>query len=251
MPLTVHRADLQSALLAAARLLQDPPDDPFALDVVVVAAAGVERWVAQRLSHRLGTQSGRDDGICAGVDFRRPAHLVSELTERDVDDPWAPDRLTWTVLDLLEAHLAEPWLAVVARHLGAGHPGVEARLRRARRFGTARRVASLLHSYAVQRPEMVAAWRAGDDTDGHGAALPDAARWQAELWRRLLPRLAPHPSPDRRLAETAERLRTGEVPDALAGRISFVGQTRMPRAELDVVAALGALATIRTSNRDA
>ena len=240
MPLTVHRADRADVLVEGlARLLQSPPEDPFALDVVVVAAAGVERWVAQRLSHRLGTQTGRDDGICAGVDFRRPAHLVSELTERDVDDPWAPDRLTWTALELLETHLHEPWLAVVARHLGAGHPDVEARLRRARRFGTARRVASLLHSYAVQRPEMVAAWRVGDDTDGRGQGLPEAARWQAELWRRLVARLAPHPSPDRRLAETAERLRAGTVPLTLGGRISFVGHTRMPRAELDVVAALG------------
>lgn len=240
MPLTVHRADRADVLVdGLARLLHEPPPDPFALDVVVVAAAGVERWVAQRLSHHLGAQAGRADGICAGVDFRRPAHLVSELTERDLDDPWSPDRLTWTVLDLLETHLDESWLEIVARHLGAGRPEPEARLRRARRFGTARRTASLLHSYAVQRPEMVAAWKAGDDTDGHGRALPQASLWQAELWRRLLPRLEPHPSPDVRLATAAARLRAGDVATALAGRLSFVGHTRMPRAELDVVAALG------------
>ena len=44
--------------------------DPFAAEVVAVPAKGVERWLAQRLSHRLGAPDG--DGICAGVAFRSP-----------------------------------------------------------------------------------------------------------------------------------------------------------------------------------
>ena len=221
-----------------ASLLAEPPADPFERDLVVVAATGVERWLAQSLSHRLGTAPSSDDGICAGVEFARPAHLLSELTEKDRDDPWASGRLAWTVLDVLDAHLDEPWLEIVARHVGRGMAPTEEALRRSRRYPTARRVASLLHGYAIQRPWMVQAWSAGDDVDGLGQPLAAENRWQAEVWRRVAARLEGHPSPDRRLADTARRLRDGEHTPDLPQRLSLFGHTRMPHAELDVVDAL-------------
>lgn len=239
MALKIHRAERADGLAdGLASLLAQPPADPFERDLVVVAAAGVERWLAQTLSHRIGTAPGQQDGICAGVSFVRPLHLLSELTERDRDDPWAPARLAWTVLDVIEQHLDEPWLAIVARHVGHGlEPGEEA-LRRSRRYPTARRVASLLHGYAVQRPWMVQAWTAGDDTDGLGTPLPEEVRWQAEVWRRVTDALDGHPSPDQRLARTARDLREHTLQPDLPHRLSFFGQTRMPHAELDVVDAL-------------
>ena len=42
-------------------------------------AKGVERWLSQRLSHRLGHAEDREDGVCAGVQFRSPASLVAEV----------------------------------------------------------------------------------------------------------------------------------------------------------------------------
>lgn len=221
-----------------ARLLAEPPADPFERDVVVVAANGVERWLAQTISHSLGASDGRDDGICAGVEFVRPVHLLSELTEKDRDDPWASGRLAWTVLDVLDAHLDEPWLEIVARHVGRGMAPADEALRRSRRYPTARRVASFLHGYAVQRPWMVQAWGVGEDVDGLGAPLRPESRWQAEVWRRVATRLDGHPSPDRRLADTAARLRSGDLDPDLPHRLSFFGHTRMPHAELDVVDAL-------------
>ena len=55
MPLLLHHAT-STGLLAdgLAQLLAAPLDDPFAEEVVVVPAKGVERWLTQRLSHRLG-----------------------------------------------------------------------------------------------------------------------------------------------------------------------------------------------------
>ena len=102
MALTIHRAERADVLAdGLAGLLAEPPDDPFERDLVVVAAAGVERWLAQTLSHRLGTAPGHDDGICAGVSFVRPLHLLTELTEKERDDRWAPRRLAWVVLDVI------------------------------------------------------------------------------------------------------------------------------------------------------
>lgn len=242
MPLVLHRADRADALVEGlAGLLATPPDDPFARDVVVVAATGVERWLAQRLSHRLGSsEAAGAGGICAGVDFLRPRHLITEVAGRVDDDPWSPSRLTWSVLAILDAELDEPWLRVVADHLGHDLPDDERLLRRSRRYSTARRTAGLLHGYALQRPWMVEAWRAGEDVDGAGSALPEECRWQAELFRRLGQELGPQPAPDQRLARAAALWRSGEVVADVPDRLSLFGHTRMPWAELDVVCALGA-----------
>jgi len=242
MPLLIHRAARADVLAEGlAGLLAEPSEDPFEPDVVVVAADGVQRWLAQTLSHRLGAATGRDDGICAGVEFVRPRHFIAELTDKDLDDPWSPGRLVWTVLDVLDASIHEPWLRVVAQHLGIDRDDLspaEKTLRRDRRFSTARRTASLLHGYALQRPWMVQAWTDGDDTDGNGRELAPECRWQAELWRRATDKLTDHPSPDLRLAATAAGLTDGSFEPDLPARVSFVGHTRMPAAELGLLAAL-------------
>ncbi len=161
----------------------------------MVPAKGVERWLTQRLSHRLGTGARGGDGVCAGVRFLSPRSLVSMLLGRERDDAWDPDRLVWPLLEVIDASLDEPWCATLATHLGHGLDGDEALLRRNRRYSVARRLAGLYSSYAVQRPTLVTDWREGRDTDGAGAALDDDLLWQAELWRRLVARVA-EPAPD-------------------------------------------------------
>ena len=53
--LHLHTAERTDALAdGLADLLVTPLPDPFAREVVVVPARGVERWLTQRLSHRLG-----------------------------------------------------------------------------------------------------------------------------------------------------------------------------------------------------
>ena len=55
MSLQVHRAERSDRLAAGlAEVLARPLDDVFAQEVVAVPARGVERWLTQRLSHRLG-----------------------------------------------------------------------------------------------------------------------------------------------------------------------------------------------------
>ena len=69
MPLLLHRAPRADHLAdGLAELLRAPLEDPFAQELVLVPARGVERWLSQRLSHRLGTSAeGSGDGVCAGV----------------------------------------------------------------------------------------------------------------------------------------------------------------------------------------
>ena len=108
--LHLHRAPRTDLLAdALGELLSTPLDDPFAQEVVVVPAKGIERWLTQRLSHRLGTGARGGDGVCAGVRFLQPVSLVSLLLGRERDDAWDPDRLVWPLLETIDASLGEPW----------------------------------------------------------------------------------------------------------------------------------------------
>ncbi len=244
--LFVHRA-AGTDLLAdgLAELLATPLEDPFAEEVVAVPARGVERWLAQRLSHRLGAGPQGHDGVCAGVRFLNPHSLVALVLGVERDDPWHPDQLAWPVLRAVDASLAEPWAATLATHLGYGVHGTEGELRRGRRYAVARRLAGLLADYAAQRPAMLADWREGGSGDGLGGRVADDLAWQPELWRRVLEEVDAEPPEVRHarvLAALRERggagLRLG-ADLVLPGRLSLFGHTRMARSEVEVVGALG------------
>ncbi|MBF4163483.1 exodeoxyribonuclease V subunit gamma [Nocardioides acrostichi] len=250
MTLHLHRAtrtDLLADGLGA--LLAEGQADPFAEELVVVPARGVERWLAQRLSHHLGAAEGRSDGVCAGVQFCSPASLVSLLTDRERDDPWSPDRLVWPVLATIDDTLDEPWCADLARHLGHADDSPGGEVRRQRRWSVARRLASLFAAYATARPRLVADWRHGvrvgdADSDGHGGQLPDDLAWQPELWRRVLARMAQQnpdvAPPDERHARALTALEQGESPGSatLPARLSLFGHTRLPVTEIELLDAL-------------
>ncbi len=228
--LFVHRAARTDVLAAAlGDLLAEPLEDPFATELVLVPAKGVERWLSQRLSHRLGCGTG-DDGVCAGVEFRSPRSLIAELTGTTDEDPWAPDRLAWPLLGVIDAHLAEDWCRTLATHLGHFAVGAEAELRQGRRYAVARRLAGLFASYAVQRPQLQVDWLAGAD-DG----LPDDLAWQPPLWRALVEAVDAPPPHERHRAAVA-RLR--EAPVDLPSRLSLFGHTRLPATEIELLDAL-------------
>ncbi len=223
--LHVHRAERADALVAALRdLLAEPLPDPFAPDVVAVPTRGMERWLSQRMSSGLGATPGRQDGVCANVDFPSPRRLVSDAVaaatgiEPDAD-PWLPERSVWPLLEIVDDCLAEPWLGALAAHV-ATNPGG--------RFAAVRHLADLFDAYALHRPAMLAGWAAGDDNG-----------WQAELWRRLAAAI-PEPGPAERVQAACARLRDDPAVVDLPDRLSLFGLTRLPTGRLDVLRALGA-----------
>jgi len=75
--LHVHRAERADRLAdGLAETLLAPLEDPFTPDVVAVPTRGIERWLAQRLSVRLGAGEGGRDGVCANVEFPFPGRLI-------------------------------------------------------------------------------------------------------------------------------------------------------------------------------
>jgi exodeoxyribonuclease V gamma subunit len=233
--LHVHRAERADRLAdGLAETLLDPLADPFTPDVVAVPTRGIERWLTQRLSTRLGTTGDRQDGVCANVEFPFPGRLIqaalAAATGIDpANDPWVAERSVWRLLDVVDECLDEPWLATLARHLEGARGDPEDPMRR---FGAVRHIADLFDRYGVHRPDMVRAWAAGAPGADDGS---DA--WQPELWRRLRARIGV-PSPAERLAPACERIRSHTVPLDLPARLSLFGLTRIPRSYLDVLAAI-------------
>lgn len=235
MALHLHRAERTDHLAdGLGALLADPLPDPFASELVLVAARGMERWLSQRLAHLLGSRGGPNgDGVCAGIAFRSPQSLIAEITGAADADPWSPEAMTWPLLEVIDAGLDEPWCRPLATHLGHfDTDAVEAELRCARRYSVARRLAGLFASYARQRPGLLAGW-----LDGQLGDVDADLAWQAELWRALVAAVPADP-PHLRHRDTVARLSEG--PADLPARLSLFGHTRLACTDVELLGALGA-----------
>jgi exodeoxyribonuclease V gamma subunit len=228
----LHRAERADTLARAlGELLAEPLTDPFASEIVAVPAKGVERWLAQQLSHRLGAAGAAGDGVCAGVAFPSPAAVVAEAVGAATgagaaDDPWQPERAVWPLLEVIDASVGEEWCAPLGAHVGDAGRG--------RRYAVARHLTDLFASYAMHRPQLLTAWlRGAGAPDGRAADLA----WQPELWRRLRERIGA-PSPAERLEEACAALRADPDAVPLPARVSLFGPTRLPAEHLAVLAAL-------------
>ena len=123
-----------------------------------------------------------------------------------------PERSVWPLMEVVEQHFDEPWLAPLADHIrnaGATRdevaPGTPEPLER---FSIVRHVADLFDRYAVHRPDMVQRW-------AEGAPHPDEAGLAG---RALAPPARPHRqaepggAPGERLRQAAGRARPAGPP---------------------------------------
>ena len=138
----------------------------------------------------------------------------------------ATRRAVWPLIEVVEDHFDEPWLAPLAQHIrNSGSLG------ESRRFSSIRHVADLFDRYAVHRPDMLQRWALG-------LAELGEASWQVELWSLLRERIG-RPSPAERLLDACRRLR--KEPELLdqPRRLSLFGLTRLPASYFDVLEAVG------------
>ena len=239
--LHVHRSERADLLVdVLAEVLGAPLPDPMVAEVVSVPTRGVERWLTQRLSHRLGCSPDRQDGVAANIDFPFPGTLVGNVISvasgRDArDDPWVPERAVWPLLDVIDANLADPRLSTLSKHLGSASPKRDDGA--LVRFAAARHLADLYDRYSVHRPDMVRQWASpGPDVDATLDPL-GRHRWQAHLWQLLRARIG-EPSPAERLAEAVEAVAGSPELLDLPARVSLFGLTRLAPSYLAVLQAL-------------
>ena len=229
--LKIHLAERADVLAdALAELLLEVPGDPFAAEVVAVPTRGIERWLTQTLSSRLGTRPGQRDGVCANVEFPFPGRIVTEALAlaggvEPERDPWLPARLVWPLIEVVESAAQEDWLDPLTRHLQSGSD---------QRYSRLAQVARLFDEYSVWRPELIQAWARGESG---GVDEGRAAGWQPELWRRLRAHLN-LPSPAERLTPACARLVSEPQVVELPPRLVLFGLTRLPASHLQVLEAL-------------
>ena len=248
MSLHIHRAERADRLVEAlGEVLSRPLPDPFATEIVCVPTHGVERWLSQRLSHRLGTGADGEDGVCAGVDFPSPHRLAARATAAVTGiepgaDPWQPHRAVWPLLTEIDAAREESWAAPLWAFLGRGGDANDGEARAGdsrggRRWSIAQHLADLFAAYASSRPAMLLDWLAGNDVGPGGRLLGPDRRWQAELWRRLRARLE-LPSPAERIGPVCDRLAEDPSLSDLPERLSVFGPTRVLPDQLRLLTTL-------------
>jgi exodeoxyribonuclease V gamma subunit len=239
--LHVHRGNRMERLagVLVERLAGAPPPDPMTPVRIVVGSRGMARWLRNLIADRLG--------VCANVAFPFPAPFISEVLSDVLGDatpqvdPWSPEALAWSVLDVLPELLGSEAFAPVARYL-RGWPR-DGRPVDHRAFALARQIADLLDRYVHLRRDWIAAWEGGpaprdlptDDLD---------ARWQRALWRALVARIgAPHLGRrvtrfERALARPADSRTPG------VSEVHVFGLSSLPSAWLDVLSHLALRARV-------
>ena len=177
--LILHESNRFEALCAAlVARLRTQPGGVFEPAWVVVPGSAMRHALTLRIADALG--------ICANVRMPLLAPFLWEQVGRVVPAVCGPsplDRplLAWRILEALADTPA--WQA---------HPRLDAHLRAAderARLTLATQLAALYEDYLAYRPDWLEAWAQGRTVpglDAAGSVQAADARWQAELWRRLL-----------------------------------------------------------------
>ena len=156
-------ADALGEQLCAAR------DNPLVPARVLVPQAGLKRWLQVYLAERMG--------VIANAEFTPPAQFTWELLRAARPDlpqrsPFEVEVLRWHIYVLLGERLDGAALAPLREYLARDDDAL-------RRYALSFELARAFERMQGYRRERLLAWERGAGGDD----------WQAELWRRLLPRV--------------------------------------------------------------
>lgn len=194
--------------------MQSEPLPPHEFETILLPHGSALRpWLTQRIADRLG--------CAASLYMPSIREFADSLIRRIVGkDPAALDAetLLWRILGILEHTSSEPRLAPLRDYL---------RRSGGERMPLARRLAQLFDSYQTYRPELLAAWSIGSDSQSD---------WQAELWRRITMDDG-NGGRGSLVVELIEALGTAR-PDDLPSRIAVLGESVVAPSHLRFLSAL-------------
>lgn len=169
-----NRLEYLAALLAKIQSEQ-PLQQPFAAEEIIVQSQGMRRYLSQYLA--------KENGIAANLSFSLPAGLMWQLVRRCMPNapklnPFAPEVMRWRLLALFSDSLfanADDFSASRAALLPylSGSPLAAYQL--------AGQLADIFDQYLVYRESWIDTWSSGKTVGNLGSD----EIWQAELWHYL------------------------------------------------------------------
>jgi exodeoxyribonuclease V gamma subunit len=235
--LILHGNQMEQLRAAVFAWLRSHPLDALEAETILVQSNGVAEWLKIALAEELG--------VCAATRVALPARFLWEayrgLLGRErvpTRSPYDKGPLTWRLMRLLPALLADPAFEPLRHFLGDGDPE--------RRLQLAERLSDLFDQYQVYRADWLADWNAGRDVlrsaRGEALALPPEQRWQAQLLRAVNDSLPPGLRETGRATIHDQFVRASEAGLAPAGRLPrrvvLFGMSALPYQTLQAIAAL-------------
>jgi len=227
--LTVFRGNRAEHLaeLLATQLRLTPPG-PFQEVQVVVNTWPTSRWLGEQLALNLG-------GIAANIRYPFPGSQLRRivnglLADAPGDrDPWRANQLVWPVLNLLPDLMDRPEGACL-RHWWRSRQGSSGEIDRAQ-WQLGRSIADALDDAGLYRPDLLAAWWAGQ------ASAPEHA-WQRSLLLQLRDQLGVKPF-GLRVLDAIALLEQGQPPEAeLPDPLRLFGLSSLAPIQIQLLQAL-------------
>ena len=166
---------LENLKQALAGHMEARPLPPLQPELIIVQSEGMQKWLSLQLADV--------HGIFANVTYMFPKTLVQTVFSKTLNAGdmafFSPEALTWTVMKVLPGLLDDRAFAPLKQYLGQDTSG-------SKLFQLARQIAETLVRYTLLRPDVILAWRRGENP-----LAAAEAKWQAILWRRILENYPP------------------------------------------------------------
>ncbi|QEI09155.1 exodeoxyribonuclease V subunit gamma [Pigmentiphaga aceris] len=222
------------------------PLNPLENEVILVQSNGIAQWLKLALAADPDAADGGGCGIAAAIDVQLPARFQWQAYRSVLERGTIPatsllDRapLTWRLMRLLPALLAQPVFAPLHRFL---HGDDDLR----KRHQLSERLADLFDQYQVYRADWLTDWAAGRDVlrtvAGTTRPLDAEQSWQPALWRAVLADVGPEglaqsrAGVHQRFLEQLSAL--DQAPQRLPRRVMVFGISSMPAQTLEALAAM-------------
>ncbi len=235
--LIMHGNQMEQLRAAVFQWLRNNPLAPLESEIFLVQSNGVAEWLKIALAEEMG--------VCAATRVALPARFLWETYRGLLGRERVPIRsafdksaLTWRLMRLLPALLADPAFLPLRHFLGDGDPE--------RRLQLAQRLSDLFDQYQVYRADWLADWADGRDqlrsAGGDAVPLKQDQRWQPHLWRAVIASL---PQASRELGRVTihsqflQAIADGAKPAGrLPRRVVLFGISALPYQTLEALAML-------------
>ncbi len=167
-----HSNQVETLKILLVHLIKNEPlDDPFIPESILVQSPGMSQWLKMALASELG--------VAANLEFPLPATFIWQMFTQVLPDvpqrsAFNKEAMSWRLMELLPKLLGREEFQPLQRYLQDDEDD-------SKRFQLAEKIADIFDGYLVYRPDWILSWEAGDEV----AEIADQHPWQPILWREL------------------------------------------------------------------